>query len=106
VPQAWVEASFRPWTSTDWGIANYGFQWWTYPLRMPDGSTVPDGVAMASGYGGQKLFVVPELRLAAVFFGCTNDAGGGIRYECGEADVVPELTMWNYVLRALGASGG
>jgi CubicO group peptidase (beta-lactamase class C family) len=106
VPQAWVEASFRPWTSTDWGVANYGFQWWTYPLRMPDGTVRPDGVAMASGYGGQKLFVVPALRLAAVFFGCTSDANGGISYACGSADVVPELTLWNYVLRALGATRG
>jgi len=48
--------------------------------------------------------VVPELQLTAVFFGCTADDNGGISYACGNADVVPELVMWNYVLRA--AAGG
>ncbi len=101
IPTSWIEASFRPWTDTDWGYSNYGFQWWTYPLDRPGHDVVPDGVVFASGYGGQKLFVIPELDLTAVFFGCTADDNGGISYECGDADVVPELVMWNYVLRAL-----
>ncbi len=101
VSQSWIEASFRPWTDTDWGYSHYGFQWWTLPLDRPGRDVVPDGVIFASGYGGQKLFVIPELDLAAVFFGCTADDNGGISYECGDADVVPELVMWNFVLRAL-----
>ena len=104
VPQTWIDASFRDWTDTDWGNARYGFQWWMYPLELPGRPTVADGVLMASGYGGQKLFVIPELGLTAVFFGCTADENGGISYACGNADVVPELVMWNYVLRAV-ASG-
>jgi CubicO group peptidase (beta-lactamase class C family) len=100
VPETWIDASFRDWTDTDWGNAHYGFQWWTYSLERPGLPTVPNGVLMASGYGGQKLFVVPELGLTAVFFGCTADENGGISYGCGNADVVPELVMWNYVLRA------
>jgi len=104
LPQAWIDASFRGWTDTDWGGARYGFQWWTYALELPGRPAIPDGVVMASGYGGQKLFVVPELQLTAVFFGCTADDNGGISYACGNADVVPELVMWNYVLRA--AAGG
>jgi CubicO group peptidase (beta-lactamase class C family) len=101
IPTSWIEASFRPWTDTDWGYSNYGFQWWTSPLDRPGHAVVPDGVVFASGYGGQKLFIIPELDLTAVFFGCTADDNGGISYECGDADVVPELVMWNYVLRAL-----
>ncbi|HSG07443.1 MAG TPA: serine hydrolase [Longimicrobiales bacterium] len=101
VSPAWIEASFRPWTPTDWGYSNYGFQWWTYPLERPGRPPLADGVVFASGFGGQKLFIVPELDLVAVFFGCTRDEFGGISYECGDADVVPELVMWNYVLRAL-----
>jgi len=96
IPREWIEASFRGWTSTDWGGSRYGFQWWVYPLERPGEPAIPDGVLMASGYGGQKLFVIPELELAAVFFGCTTQG-----YECGISDVVPELILWNYVLRAL-----
>jgi len=101
VSQTWIDASFRGWTDTDWGGARYGFQWWIYPLELPGRPAIPDGVVMASGYGGQKLFVIPELQLTAVFFGCTADDNGGISYACGNADVVPELVMWNYVLRAV-----
>jgi CubicO group peptidase (beta-lactamase class C family) len=104
VSPSWIEASFQPWTDTDWGYAHYGFQWWTLPLDRPGHAVVPDGVIFASGYGGQKLFVIPELDLTAVFFGCTADDNGGISYECGDADVVPELVMWNYLLRALGGA--
>jgi CubicO group peptidase (beta-lactamase class C family) len=102
VSQAWIDASFRDWVGTDWGNARYGFQWWLYPLARPGQPDIPNGVVMASGYGGQKLFLVPRLGLTAVFFGCTADDNGGISYECGDADVEPELVMWNYVLRALG----
>jgi len=106
VSRDWIEASFRDWTDTDWGNARYGFQWWVYPLELPGRPMVPNGVLMASGYGGQKLFVVPELGLTAVFFGCTADDNGGISYQCGDADVVPELVMWNYVLRAAAGGSG
>ena len=104
VSESWVDASLRSWTATDWGGSGYGFQWWTYDLEMPGRAPVPDGVAMASGFGGQKLFVIPALDVTVVFFGCTADDNGGISYQCGDADVVPELVMWNYVLRALGGA--
>jgi len=101
VSRDWLEESLRRWVQTDWGTSGYGFQWWLYPLERPGRPVVADGVVMASGYGGQKLFIVPELDLTAVFFGCTADEYGGISYDCGLADVAPELTMWNYVLKSL-----
>jgi hypothetical protein len=52
--------------------------------------------SFASGYGGQKLFVIPEYDLVVVFFGCTT---GG--YDCGIGDSVPEAVMWNYVLNGI-----
>jgi len=57
----------------------------------PGQPDIPNGIAKTSGYGGQKLFVFRESDLVAVFFGCTADDNGGISYECGKADVEPEL---------------
>jgi CubicO group peptidase (beta-lactamase class C family) len=92
----WVEDSFTPWVTSDWDTAKYGLQWWMYPWSPSRSATRPYGILMGSGFGGQKLFVVPDLDLVAVFFGCTTEA-----YDCGISDQVPEMVMYNYILRAL-----
>jgi len=60
VPRSWVAASMEPRGRSDYSGFDYGYGWWTkrsgeYP------------VFFAWGYGGQFIFVVPELRLTAVF---------------------------------------
>lgn len=96
VPRDWIEASFRPWTETDWATSRYGFQWWMYPWSPSGNAARPWGLIAGSGYGGQKLFIVPDLDLAVVFFGCTSEG-----YACGISDTVPEAVMYNYILPAL-----
>jgi len=96
VSQSWIDASFEPWTGTDWNTSRYGFQWWLYPYSPPGETSRPYGLVAASGYGGQKLILVPELDLAVVFFGCTSEG-----YDCGISDTVPETVMYNYILPAL-----
>ena len=70
VPEAWVTESLRSHIATGLdippataGTLGYGYQWWT-------GSTQRKGRAlgwsMATGYGGQRVFVVPELDLSLV----------------------------------------
>ena len=97
VSKAWIEASGQPWTRTNWETSRYGFQWWMYPYS-PSGRKGQErfGLIAASGYGGQKLFIVPELELVSVFFGCTTEG-----YDCGISDTVPEAVMYNYILPAL-----
>ena len=97
VPSSWIDASFQPWTPTNWSTSRYGFQWWMYDYS-PSGKTGDGkyGLFTASGFGGQKLFVVPELDLVAVFFGCTSEG-----YDCGISDTVPETVMYDYVLPAV-----
>jgi len=92
----WVDASLRPWTETDWPTSRYGFQWWMYPWSPSGGSGERFGLIAGSGYGGQKLFIVPGLDLVAVFFGCTTEG-----YDCGISDTVPETVMYNYILPAV-----
>ncbi|HEX2092672.1 MAG TPA: serine hydrolase [Longimicrobiaceae bacterium] len=60
VPREWVEASFRPRTASGWSGHEYGYGWW---IRRSGGHPV----YFAWGYGGQYIFVVPDLRLVAVF---------------------------------------
>ncbi len=47
--------------SKDWG---YGYQWWTGVINV---GTTKFPVINASGYGGQFLFVIPDLNLVVLF---------------------------------------
>ncbi|NBV42908.1 class C beta-lactamase-related serine hydrolase, partial [bacterium] len=49
--------------------SGYGFQWWHYahPTLKPDGK--PLQVTIATGIGGQKLFIVKELNLLIITHG-------------------------------------
>ncbi|HEX5726017.1 MAG TPA: serine hydrolase, partial [Longimicrobiaceae bacterium] len=60
VPRRWIEASFAPRGESGWSGHRYGYGWW---MRESGGRRV----YFAWGYGGQYVFVVPELELAAVF---------------------------------------
>lgn len=60
VPREWVEESFRPRAASEWSGHRYGYGWW---IRSSGGHPV----YFAWGYGGQYVFVVPTLRLVAVF---------------------------------------
>ena len=70
LPEGWVGASVeRRVEDTGWIGMGYGYQWWLVPWGP--GS---DSYAYAAiGYGGQRLFVVPELDLVAVFTGWNID---------------------------------
>jgi CubicO group peptidase (beta-lactamase class C family) len=67
LPEGWVEESTGPKVDTRPGVdrsRKYGYQWWV----LPYGSAGRYAYA-ALGYGGQRLIVVPEHDLIAVFTG-------------------------------------
>lgn len=67
LPEGWVKASTSPQVDTRPGVdrsRRYGYQWWVLPYGK-DGSYA----YAALGYGGQRLIVVPEHDLIAVFTG-------------------------------------
>ncbi len=74
VPAAWVEASLQQKTSVeDWGaLHGYGYNWWLGRSRFRDGYA---DFAVAMGWGGQYIFIYPELELVIVH------TGGGYYYE-------------------------
>ena len=59
VPAAWVDASFVPRGRSNWSEQLYGYGWW---MREMAGRQVYD----AWGYGGQFIFIVPDLELVVV----------------------------------------
>jgi CubicO group peptidase (beta-lactamase class C family) len=68
LPAGWVRESLTPSSAPPGGGETgfrYGYQWWLIPR---DGSA--GGFAFAAlGYGGQRLLILPELDLVAVFTG-------------------------------------
>lgn len=70
VPRAWVEASVVPRTSSPWNGHEYGLGWWS---RDSGGRRA----WFAWGYGGQYVFVVPEVELVTVFTSQADLPRGG-----------------------------
>lgn len=64
VPHDWVDSSFVPRTTSPFNGNRYGYGWWTRSAQGYD-------VRYAWGYGGQFIFIVPELQLVVV---ATSDA--------------------------------
>lgn len=65
LPEGWVAASFAPRTRSPWSGELYGYGWFR---RETAGVTVHYGW----GYGGQMIYVVPELELTVAM---TSDDG-------------------------------
>ena len=60
---SWIQDSFQPRVAADdW---QYGYQWWLLPYPGRLGEFVPT----ALGYGGQRLFVLPQHEMVAAFTG-------------------------------------
>lgn len=83
IPEAWVEASTQKLYDTPNGPSSqsgYGYQWWMNPF----------GGYSARGFGGQFLYVVPDLDLVVVFMG-----------SMGSTFFAPDRLMTEYVLPAV-----
>ncbi|MGE7468224.1 serine hydrolase domain-containing protein [Bosea sp. NPDC003192] len=74
VPAAWVRESTAPHAATDRPTRGYAYMWWT----LPEGG-FGRGAALASGYGGQLLAIVPDKRLVMVQTAETRRSGIGTR---------------------------
>ena len=59
VPETWVRESFRPRTTSRFNGQGYGYGWWSRPFAGHD-------TYFAWGYGGQYIFIVPDLDLTVV----------------------------------------
>jgi CubicO group peptidase (beta-lactamase class C family) len=62
LPSGWVEESTKPWQHTQDPAMDYGFLWWI--LRLAGHPAYA-----AWGFGGQIMYVVPDLDLLVVTSG-------------------------------------
>ena len=88
VPTTWIDSSFVPRTTSPFNGNHYGYGWW---MRSANGHSIH----YAWGYGGQFIFVVPDLDLVVVM---TSDAeatrdGGHNRelHRILENEIVPAI---------------
>jgi CubicO group peptidase (beta-lactamase class C family) len=63
LPAAWVDSSWAPRAVSGFSGFEYGYGWW---MRTAPGARGAHRVYFAWGYGGQFVFVVPDLALVAV----------------------------------------
>ncbi|MBR9859411.1 serine hydrolase [bacterium] len=79
VSKAWIEEMLAPFSVI--GGMKYGYYWWTVPLKNKDNIIE---CKVATGNGGQYIFVIEELKLVAVFTGSAYNS---------EEDKLPFLIM-------------
>jgi hypothetical protein len=79
VPSAWVEISARGHIDAT-PYDNYGYQWWVDSA----------GYYMAAGYRGQRIFVVPDKNIVAVFTG--SDERGQVSKNLLDSYIIPAVS--------------
>lgn len=73
--------------------ANYGYLWWKFDIKN-DNSWIKSTVA--AGFGGQRIYIIPELDMVVVFAAGYYDAGeeelgGSHTHEIIEKYIVPSI---------------
>lgn len=102
LPAAWVKESLSPLSRVE--NTDYGYLWWRMSLRV----TTPDGprrvyISAAQGNGGQKIYLIPELDLIAVFTGSRYNTGDAPQNKIMATVVLPALIKARGIKGDVGA---
>jgi CubicO group peptidase (beta-lactamase class C family) len=89
IPREWIDSSWVPRTRSGWSGHEYGYGWW---IRSARGYRV----YFAWGYGGQFIFVIPELHAVVV---TTSDSD--VQRERGHNDEIHAI-LDQEIVPALG----
>ena len=86
VPAAWVDESFVPRAHSRWSGQQYGYGWWVRELAGHE-------VRYAWGFGGQFIFIVPDLELVVVTTSASTVDDERRTHRRTIADVVEHLVI-------------
>lgn len=91
ISQEWLEDSFRSYTQSNNNSNDYGYMWWKQEIRGYES-------VFACGYGGQYLFIIPELESVVAITSDLDYATDERRYhgpifKLMEETVIPELLL-------------
>lgn len=100
LPAAWIEQSWTPRATSPWSGGRYGYGWFIAEVHGHP-------VRFAWGYGGQMLYVVPDLGLTVVMTSGSTGARDGEHVEALHRllaqDIIPAAEAGD--VRSAGASG-
>lgn len=96
VSEGWVSESVRRHTQ----YCCYGYQWWRISLEVDD-QTINSFVGI--GYGGQFVFVLPDLDLVVVLTGGNYDESISYAYDLVETHILQPLLSQTAQLQAEAA---
>jgi CubicO group peptidase (beta-lactamase class C family) len=93
VSESWIQASLEPRTQSRWSGGQYGYGWWIRTMAEHQ-------VYYAWGYGGQFIFVVPDLQMVVVTTSSPLPGQGRRQhqrtiYDLMEHDLVPAADSGN-----------
>ncbi|HEU4560145.1 MAG TPA: serine hydrolase [Longimicrobium sp.] len=96
VPSAWIEASTRRVVAFPRSLGqhqvDYGWLWWIGSLDDPmNPRREPGDVIVASGSGGQWIFIVPRHSLVMIATGANQDARWSAAFDFLYTDVLPAI---------------
>ena len=83
LPEAWIDETFTPRGRSRRSGRLYGYGWWMRELAG-------HWVYYAWGYGGQFIFVVPDLELVAVTTSASDQSSGRNGHRNGVYDLVED----------------
>jgi hypothetical protein len=87
IPSQWVRTSTAAHIKTGYVLdLEYGYHWWVHP----------SGIYHARGFGGQRIFVLPDRQMVVVFV--SGFSGDDMEY-------VPDSLLNTYILPAAGKEG-
>lgn len=89
IPADWIEQSWTPRTTSPWSGEDYGYGWFV-------GSAGGHPIRYAWGYGGQMIYVVPDLALTVVMTSDPSSAREG-----GHIDALHDLLSEGIVPAAI-----
>lgn len=86
VSQQWVQDSFGSYTRSNFNPYDYGYMWWNRPVGKYQ-------VYFAWGFGGQYIFMIPELNATVVMTSTLNGANQRRTYKEPIFDLLEEEVL-------------